>query len=404
MGFTGATAGLAAGAQTNDTVIDYALEATFGVPPTGDYQALRITGDSLRQSETTSRPDEINAVGEVSESVVTQVSASGSISGALSTTTFDDMFAGVMSADFAAAPKVLTVSAEVGATVLRASANHGGRDAIAGAADFANWPACGAVWIRDATNNLDLILPYLANDGALLFKAGSFGVADQTALSVGATITLADIVNGKIDKTYTFRKKILGKFLHYPGSLVNQGQIQLNQGGSGTVSFDLLSAKETISDADIAASVLPAPTGPVHNTVDNYLGCWINGVQPEGCVTASTITLSRSGSGADYGNGHADACGMRKGSFQAAASISYYFRSWDQYQDMRNGKKGPVVIRSVDDVGNGYAFAFLNSALRNGNLPTQGKNQTYTVSFDIDPGPMEGAEGTFAIFRISGAA
>ncbi|KXV79711.1 phage tail protein, partial [Acetobacter malorum] len=77
MAFTGSTAGLAAGAQTNDTVLTWALEATYKQSPTGPYQQGRFTAETLSRSQSTSRPSEINTIKEVSQSIVTQVTASG---------------------------------------------------------------------------------------------------------------------------------------------------------------------------------------------------------------------------------------------------------------------------------------------------------------------------------------
>lgn len=403
MAFTGATAGLAAGAQTNDTRLDYALEATYKVSPTGNYQALRITGDSLSRSQTTSRPDEINEIKEVAQSVVTQISASGSISGALSTTTYDDFLSGVFGDDWLAAPPSVTVSATATATLTPKSAAVGGHDLISGSISFASFPDHGTVRVLDPTNQIDAFVPYISLDGGLRFVGGMLPVTTDTALSNGSTITLADIENSNVDKTFTVRKKILGNFLMYPGSLINQAQIQLQQGQFGTVSFDLLSANEVRSQTDLATSVLPAPTGKVHNTVNNFLGCWINGIQPEGCVTTATLTFGRDGSGSDYGLGHADACGVRSGSFTASGSIEFYFRTWDQYQQMLDDVQAPIVIKTADDAGNGYAFVFKNAALRNGKIPTSGKNQTFKVSFDLEGNPAEESEGTCAIFRLVGA-
>lgn len=315
MGFTGSTGGVAAGAQTNDARIDYALEATYGVSPTTAYQALRITGETLRIAQTTSRPDEINGIPEVSQSVETQRQASGTISGALSAGTFDDLMVAVMGADWA--------------------------------------------------------------NGA--------------------------ITNGTLEKTFTVRRKILGKFVHYPGALVSQFQIQLQQGQYGSVSTDLLCKDEVVSDADIASVVVDAPSGKVLNTVSNFVSASINGATPQGCVTQATITLSRDGAANDYGMGHADACGARIGRFMAAGSIAYYFRSWEQYQAALAGTQGPIAITVKDDDGDGYEFRFLNAALRNPQVNVNQSNQTVTVNFTIEGNPAANG-GTFTITKIAPAA
>lgn len=410
MAFTGATAGLAAGAQTNDTVVDFALEATYATPPSGNYQALRITGETLALQQTTARPSELNAQKQVSQSVITQVSASGTISGALSSGTFDDLIAGVMGADWTASPGKITVNSKatpaVFATISLQNKYHQGRDCIL-CADVSMFPPTGVVHVVDQASGLDFIAPYInanVSGMSLEFPAGTLPAPDATHLSDGATITVADIQNGSLDKTFTIRKKLLSGFLLYPGSLITQIQFQLQQAQFGTVSVDVTSANVQQNDNDVATAVLPAPSGKVHNSVNNFLGALINGQPPQGCVTQFTCTLARDGSKNEYGMGHADACGVQNGQFIASGSIEFYFRSWDEYKASIAGTQGPIIVKTVDDSGNGYAFVFTNAALRNPKVNSSQANATVTASFDIEGNPAAGGASTFAIFRLSGVA
>lgn len=415
MAFTGATSGLAAGAQTNDTRMDFALETLYATPPTGNYQALRITGESFSRAQTTSRPQEINGLKQVSQSVITQVQASGTISGALSSGTFDDLIAGVMGADWGT---IMPIKAPAGAViqVMSKDPNNGGNDSVwihetAGpgvSGAFNGVPAGTTIMINDVGNakTYSSVVKSISSDGAtLLCVAGSLGLpTTAVTLSADSTVSIAGIANSNIDKTFTIRKKLLGKFLHYPGSLITQVQIQLQQGQFGTISLDAICADEVKSDTDIASSVLAAPGGKVHNTVNNFLGATINGQAPAGCVTQFTCTLARDGNGNDYGNGHTSACGVRTGQFTASGTIEFYFRTWDEYDAALAGTQGPIVVKSVDDSGNGYAFFFTNAALRNASVNTSEINQTVKASFDIEGNPTEDGGPTFAIFRLTGVA
>ncbi|OUJ05360.1 phage tail tube protein [Acetobacter malorum] len=402
MAFTGATAGISAGAQTNDTVLDWALEATYKTPPTGNYQQGRFTAETLSRTETTARPSEINTIKEVSQSVVTQVAASGRISGALSTITYDDFLAGILGADWSIG-QIVTANSKgtppVNVSYASKSQFHGGRDVLA-YGGFASWPKSGCVHIFDPSNNFDIIAVYINNNSGLEFSPGTFASVDGKSLGDGCYVKLAGIVNGNIDKTYTIRKKILGKYLMYPGSLINQVQFTFTQGQFAQVEIDVIPANEILSDTDISSGIIAAPTGNVHNTVDNFLGVSLLGVVPAGCVTSASITLARSGSKVDYGNGHADGCGAELGQLQATGSISLYFRTWDQYQAALAGTQGPVTITTVDSIGNGYEFVFLNAALRNPQLQTDSVNKTYELKLDIEGNPMPFGD-TFAIFRLA---
>lgn len=418
MAFTGATTGLAAGAQTNDTRMDFALEATYATPPTGNYQALRITGESFSRGQTTARPEEINTLKQVSQSVVTQVSASGTISGALSSGTFDDLIAGVMGADWLDVTVVTSKTGSLYVIQLRSDGAAGVAEGIYGydiggntvSGTFSAFPNVGVVTVKAVDGGNTYNIPYFgksADNSALSIPKGTIaalGMKPPTVFNSGSSVTFNGITNGSLDKTFTIRKKLLGKFLLYPGSLVTQVQFQLQQAQFGTVSVDVTSANEKQSDTDIATTVLAAPSGNVHNSVNNFLGATVFGNAPHGCITQFTCTLGRDGSANDYGMGHTDACGVRAGQFTASGSIEFYFRSWDEYSACIAGTQGPIIVKTIDDSGNGYAFMFTNAALRNGKVNSSQTNQTVKASFDIEGNPTATGDATFAIARLSGVA
>ena len=101
MAYTGATANWAAAAQSNASTVSYAKEETYADKPGGAFQRTRFTGESFRLNDTRQRPEEINLLAEVSQAVTTQLAVSGTLSGALSVGTYDDLLAGIMGADWA---------------------------------------------------------------------------------------------------------------------------------------------------------------------------------------------------------------------------------------------------------------------------------------------------------------
>lgn len=100
MATTGSTANYQAAAQANDAVIAYAMEANYGVAATGAFQKTRFTGENFRPQNTRQRPDEINDLAEASQAVTTQEAVSGTLSGALSISTYDDLLAAVLCGDW----------------------------------------------------------------------------------------------------------------------------------------------------------------------------------------------------------------------------------------------------------------------------------------------------------------
>lgn len=408
--FTGSTTGYAAGEQTNAGVITYILESAYKVPQAGAAQDLRFTSETLAKAETTSSPDEINELAETSQTVVTQVSASGSISGALSYGTYDDMVAGVLTNDWRGSKVAVTIDSKAAPAITGSyalkSAAHGGNDVLLTAADLSAWPATGIIHVVDTANALDLYAKYTGIDGGLLLPAGTLNasdgtplVADGTTMADGASITLADIMNGVVYKTWSVQKKIGAQFQIYPGSMASQVQISLQQGQVPTIQTDLQCANMLLSTTALTPTVTARTTTPIMDTVGGFAGATIFGKAPSGCIRQATLTLSRDGNGQDIGMGHADACGIRFGSFKAAGSLEYFFRDYSEFQKVQSGITGPVTLAVKGDDGRGYVFVFIDATLRNFKTLITGKNATVVAQCDIEANPAPGGI-TFAIFRI----
>jgi hypothetical protein len=408
--YTGSTTGYAAGEQTNAGVITYIMESAYKVAQAGAAQDLRFTSETLAKSETTSSPDEINELAETSQTVVTQVSASGSISGAMSYGTYDDMLAAVMTEDWRPAKVAIGIDSKAtpavtGSYALK-SATHNGNDVLLTSADLSAWPATGIIHLTDTVNGLDLYAKYIGINGGLMLPAGTLNasdgtplVADGTAMSDGTAIVLADIMNGTVYKTWSIQKKLGSQFQIYPGSMVSQAQISLQQGQVPTIQLDMQCANLLLSTAALTQTVTPRTTSLIMDTVGGFAGATIFGKAPSGCVRTATITLSRDGNAQDIGMGHADACGIRFGSFKAAGSLEYFFKDYTEFQKVQSGVTGPVTLSLKGEDGRGYVFVFINATLRNFKTPITGKNATVVVQCDIEANPSPGGL-TFAIFRI----
>ncbi|OAZ69011.1 hypothetical protein SRCM100623_02317 [Acetobacter pasteurianus] len=409
MAYTGGTNGYAAGAETNTSAVDYALETTYNQPPTGAYQALRYTDCSLAVNETESQPDEINDIPEMAQSVLTGRTTQGSISGILSVGTFEDMLAGILGNDWVNVNLVSTGDASGTSTFMyqpddNIGGNAGCWDIVLtnNSIDALGIPPVGLLVLNDANINANNVcIPYRVKGTAILVPIGSIpNVSKDTVAKSGATLTFNGITNGKIGKTFTFRKALSGKWDLYSGTMINQVQITLQKQQPATISIDLVGSDMAVSDTDNAASVTPRTTTPLIDTVEGFLGCSIFGNAPSGCIQSATITLSRDGSGQDTGMGHVGACGVRFGSFKATMEITYLFRDYQQFTDWAAGKTGLVTVGVQGSDGVGYQFAVLNGIIRNPKTPISGKNQTVVATVSITANPVPGG-GTFSIARIS---
>ncbi|WP_050998024.1 phage tail tube protein, partial [Acetobacter pasteurianus] len=364
---------------------------------------------SLAVNETESQPDEINDIPEMAQSVLTGRTTQGSISGILSVGTFEDMLAGVLGNDWVNVNLVSTGDASGTSTFMyqpddNIGGNAGCWDIVLtnNSIDALGIPPVGLLVLNDANINANNVcIPYRVKGIAILVPIGSIpNVSKDTVAKSGATLTFNGITNGKIGKTFTFRKALSGKWDLYSGTMINQVQITLQKQQPATISIDLVGSDMAVSDTDNAASVTPRTITPLIDTVEGFLGCSIFGNAPSGCIQSATITLSRDGSGQDTGMGHVGACGVRFGSFKATMEITYLFRDYQQFTDWAAGKTGLVTVGVQGSDGVGYQFAVLNGIIRNPKTPISGKNQTVVATVSITANPVPGG-GTFSIARIS---
>lgn len=314
--FTGSTSGFLAAAQANAAVLAYAKEDTYATIPAGAFQKTRFTGESFKPTNTRQRPDEINDLAEASQAVTTQISVSGTLSGALSVGTYDDLLGAVLCND----------------------------------------------WAEDGT-----------------------------------------LRNGKVYKTWSIVEALGEKWFVRPGAVCTSAQLTFSQGSFSQVSFDFTAARQDTADADPASSYLDAPTGTVLDTVGNFGGVTIDGTTPDGCIRTLSIKLDRNGGGADYGNGHADACGVHHGELEASGQIQMFFKTYDVYERYASGKGGPIAVTVNDGTGNGYVMTFLNAVLLNPQINAGSKNTSIMATFDIEGNPAVGG-GTFLITKVKPAA
>lgn len=422
MAYTGGTNGYAAGAESNKSAVDYALETTYNTPPTGAYQALRYTDVSLDVNETETQPDEINDIPEMAQSVLTGRTTQGSIAGILSVGTYEDLLAAVMGADWSA--DAISMSNSSGTDTLHASDSSfmGGVDclAVSDMASAEKFPASGNLIISDPGSGFVINVAYTKIDtatvpnkavfvfgnGALDFAASQLkqcyvsAATGAVSLGAGSTYFIPSILNGKLGKTFTFRQMLSDQWRLFSGTMVNQVQITLQKSQPATVSIDLLGSDMNVSPSDISSSITPRTTTPLIDTVEGFMGCSIFGNAPAGCIQSATITLSRDSSGQDTGMGHVGACGIRFGSFKAAVEITYFFKDYQQFTDWKNGKTGPVTVGVQGRDGVGYQFTVLNGVIRNPKAPISGKNSTVVATVSVTANPIPGG-GTFAITRVS---
>jgi hypothetical protein len=393
----GPTAGYQAGIESTDITWSAAQEVNWGVPPTGAYQALRTTGgDNSQASETRNRPPEQNELAENAAAVTSQRAASVQLPMALSFGTFDDLLSGLLRNDWGAAVAIDSITTDIsviGSTSKLTSTLAGKFAAVS-----------VGQWIR-------LISPLNAGVYRVAAKASATDITlsggvlvNETSSGTNIKLRGGSIRNARMFKAWTLRKKlgVLG-YLHYPGSFVTAAQLRMSLGDFLSGSFSFASKDELKSLVDIATSLVPAPTGLVHENVRGFGGLFVDGVKVQGTLRSLSLDVTNEGASADYGMGSPGAQGMRMGSFGARMSAEVFFGSWDLWDrsqsDLRNGVFTAV---TMDAASNAYAVSLLNGRVSNPRVMSGRPGEPVMLNIDIEGSPQPGG-GTVQIDRMAGA-
>lgn len=391
MPFLGATAGYLAGAQANDAVISYALEAVYGTAPAGAYQKTRFTGENFRKQKTRQRPAEINALAEASQAVTVSEAVSGTLSGVLSAYTYDDLIAGAVDNDFLGA--VLTVGTGHTVTFNLADASFASVPTLYAANnDFATWPAAGVLKIlNDATSGLagSWFFVKLSSQDLTIYPVSStpYPAANAT-IPAGAILTTTAATNGSTFKSFTVQEKIGGSWLRRTGGYVSKASIALQQGSFATSSFDFSFASQAKSTVDAAGSYLSAPNGPVIEPVKGFGGVYRGSTLLSAKLRGFSLDIDSDGAGQDYAMGQAAAVGQRPGSCMVSGSCQLYFPDYTLYDAFEAEALAPMTFLLRDSTGTGYAISLLNSTLQNPQINAGSKNSPVVATFDIEANPI----------------
>ena len=116
-----ATSGFNAGLDSSDAVLSYAKESTYATDPATPFQKIRLTGEGFTETKSRTRPNEIDAKGQASAALTTQVEASGSLNFGVSYGTYDDLLQSLINSADWTSQVLVSNSSAVGVTFLQGS-------------------------------------------------------------------------------------------------------------------------------------------------------------------------------------------------------------------------------------------------------------------------------------------
>ena len=383
-----------AGLDSSNVQVVYKVESAFAAKPSGNFDAIRLTSESLSETKTRGRPDEIRSDGQVSAAVTQSVEASGSVEFAFTYGTYDEWLSGLLNADWATA-----VSISVANKITVAAATDGNAGTLTH--DDANGFQALKVgqWIRlsvtdssDSSNNKE----YTARVKTLatMNKVMTLEFASQTVVAAAKASTTTVKIKGQIirndvvTKTYHIEKKFASNlFLVYAGSYISGGSINFEQGDFMQGNFDFLCSSEAAGATSIGGTIQKAPTGKVIDTVNGVSRIEQNGAAWGSIIQSVSLDITKENARQQFGIGSPNARGMGRGTFSVSGSLSAYFNNLTLYNLYKNETEVAVSWLTEDSDGNGYYWTLPGVTLMNPSIVAGGPDTDIIAEFELEANP-----------------
>lgn len=361
---------LADGSQTR---YYFAEETTWASPPSGTYEEIRFTSESLSESKDSVVSDEIRSDRQTTDVQQTQISADGDLNFELTFTTFDSFFEGVLLNTWNS-PLSLSLTGVDVTNQDTIEAALGDFDAV----EEGQWIQTSG--FDSADNNGIFRVQSIAGDGSSVTVQYAT-LVNETSQDVsidGETIT-----NGTTRKSYTLEKELsdVGEYLRYPGLYFSEMSLSLSAGDLLTGTFSTMAQQEEVQSSMTPSSITDANTNPITNATTH-----INEVRENGStdLTVSSFDL-------DYSNGLRErpAVGSETtqefglGKIDVSGSLEVYFENADLYQRYLDFTDSDVSFQLQDDDGNIYVFTLPEIKYDSGSTEIPGTEDDIFASLDF---------------------
>lgn len=390
--------GFNAGIDSSDVIVRYGEEVVWNTVPVIAFQEIRLTGESLSEQKTRTRPEEIKADGFVSHALTTQVQASGGINFALSYGTYDDLMASLLNSSFSSDLAIQSVTTTGIITAFDGSTtalpNLTGAGFATNDGTLFDSVVAGQ-WIRasgfgDATDGLYRVTAVdTVNDEIQVSQTAGNGanIVDASA-STGAEVNIQGsyVRNGVAFRSFYLEKQLSAAlFLFYGGSYISDGNLNAQVGGFLEGTFNFLSASEAkgTSTAGTGGPVA-APSGRVIDTVAGFSQLEVNDTAIAAVVQGINWTVTKNNARGQYGLGSPDAQGMARGTIDVSGSMSVYFTDFTLYDLYKNETDQVISFAALDNTGAGYIFTLPGVTLMNPTVVAGGPDTDVVSEFELE--------------------
>lgn len=404
------TTGYQAAVDSNDLIMSYIAEATWGTTPTTPaFKQIRLDSEGFDGTKSRTRPNEINSTGQASASITTKTESKGNIGFSVSAGTHNDLLAAAVNGVWTTA--ITFTSGAATCTITSGSDANKTCSLVASDATF--------------TDGADMVIPgqfikvngtgtspynfigrvlTVANTTLTLDCCSGTVPVSKTGAEMGATTIKGSCLrNGTTFTSFTFEKKFSATlFLRYTGSMATGGSFDVGVGDYLKGTIDFLNKQQASATGAIAgATYSAAPTGTVVDSVNGIGTVWRGvdtGTTPgvpaaiAGTVQKIGVKFTKEGAAMQYGIGSASAAGARGGKITVTGSLSTYFLTFALFDQFTNEQAGPISFAALDGLASaaatkGYVITYCNATIMNPKIVAGGANQDVMADFEIEGNP-----------------
>ena len=361
-------------------------EASFGlIPVAGNPKVKRVTGESLDYAISKESSKEINSDRTIASVVPVTANTTGSLTGELSYTDWDDELESVLQSTWA----VLGTDGETSAVTVDCTATTiTAAVAPTGANAFTNLKPGQWFRVKSAGANGGKILRVHATT-APTTTVITLDAATPAAVSTGESVQLQSsrLTHGTTQTSFTIERENsdIGVFMAYTGQTPSKLNVNVSSGALTQVTFDFMGKSAQESNTTLLpGSPVPASAYDVHSGVSGAtLAVWMDGAPLTGTYIKSVSLDFDNTLRSQEAIGTLGAVAIAGGTIACTATAQIYFANKDMFTKFRQNINTSLIFSSTDNDGNGYIFSLpvLNITSYKSNASAKDQDQMLDITF-----------------------
>lgn len=369
-------------ADTSDARIAIVKESVLGVNPGVGAVAARITSDSLKNSQTREKSEEVTGNRNPRQNLRVEAHSEGDLNFEFSANNFDEILEGAMQSEFAVTPSPLsgTITAAASGQTMTSNGSSPNLSGIVKGqwvriSGFSNAANNGV--FRAAADSTSTVLTLEAGSG-IVDEAGSGNeeVQESTFIRIGS-----DLQSFTIERQWTD----IDVYEMFTGMVVNTLTLNIAVGTriTGTASFmGLTPSVDTVSQI---GSVADAGNETIATAVDNldFVREGAIGSPSELCITELTLTLDNQ-TRLQHCADDLYPFGIGLGVMVVGMTFTAFLENKDMVEKYYENTITSISFSIVDEDGTTYVFTIPRARIVDLEDPIGGNSQDGFINVTID--------------------